>query len=538
MHSTNHKISEKKSDGCNHQEHKKWSRRSFLQTLGIASGGSVALAHSAIAASSPTALTVAMDQVESDRVLVIVRLKGGNDGLNTIIPINQYDTYANARPGIKIPENQIFNLNDSYGMPTYANKFEKMWGDGQMKVIHGVGYNNTNLSHFASSDIWATADTKPNRRGWLGRYFEDLYPDYLLNPPTKPAAVQIGSMGNRIFTGDDTHFGFSVADPKRLFTIAQTGSQYGLQGLPDSKYGEQLKFLRATANATVEYAGVIHKAYEASSDYGEYPMNNKLSDQLSIVSRLIKGNLGTKVYMVTLSGYDTHSKQLLKHEGLTTALSDAIAFFFEDLKNAGWDDKVMAMTISEFGRRVNENGSKGTDHGTAAPVMLFGKALNGNGFIGEHPSLNDLDSSGNVLINTDFRQVYASIMKDWIGVDEDLVNQVLLGEEYNSLDLGFDTNTNVAAKTRRAIEVGFEHTIVYTENQPHIHITTPQSAHMDISLYDMSGRKVTTLKNEFLLEGKHIINIKKASNYTLSEGFYAYQIKTNSKNYSKSVMIY
>lgn len=536
MCNTHHKTPIQKPGSCNHQEHKKWNRRSFLQTLGIVGGGTMAFANSALSVSKPSALTSAINNADTDRVLLIVRLKGGNDGLNTIVPINQYDTYANARPGIRIRENQMFNLNDSYGMPNYANKFESMWGDGEMKVIHGVGYEDSALSHFTGSDIWATTNvTDQEQTGWMGRYFETLYPDYLLNPPEKPAAIQIGSSGNLIFNGDDANFAFSVADPERLFEIAQNGTLYDLSNLPDCKHGEQLGFLKRVANTTFTYAGVINEAYEATSDYGNYP-DNRLSDQLSVVSRLIKGNLGTKVYMVTLGGFDTHNNQVSRQQELITQLSETMSYFFEDLKDAGWDDKVVAMTISEFGRRVGQNGSNGTDHGTAAPVMLFGKSLDGNGFIGEHPDLNDLDRTGNMKSNTDFRQVYASLMKSWLCVDEDVVNQVLLGNNYASLDLGFDCES-LGVDEPVVTDLEFKHTVTYSGSDSYLHITNTQSSHVDITLYNMAGQQVATLKNELLFEGEHVINIKEAAKNRLSEGFYAYRIKTNKQNYSKSVMI-
>ncbi|KAA1246201.1 DUF1501 domain-containing protein [Aquimarina sp. RZ0] len=533
---THHKKIINKPGSCNHQEHKKWNRRSFLQALGIAGGGTVAFANTALSVSKPSPLSVAINEAETDRVLVIIRLKGGNDGLNTIIPVNQYDTYANARPTIRIKENDIYNLNSDYGIPKYANKFQELWGDGQMKVVHGVGYEDSALSHFSGSDIWATTDvTDQETTGWMGRYFETLYPDYLFNPPEKPAAIQIGSSGNLIFNGDDANFAFSVADPKKLFEIAQNGSLYDLSNLPDCTHGEKVGYLKGVANTTFAYAGVINEAYESTSDFGNYP-DNKLSQQLSVVSRLIKGNLGTKVYLVTLGSFDTHNNQLNRQEELITQLSETVAHFYDDLKAAGWDDKVVSMTISEFGRRVKENGSNGTDHGTAAPMMLFGTGLEGNGFIGEHPDLSNLNNTGNLYNTTDFRQIYATLMKEWLCIDKNLVDEVLLGKEYDTLDIGFSCNT-LGIDEETLNTQGFEHVVTYSENQSFLHITNTQSGHTNIDLYNMAGQKVATLKNEVLLEGTHVINVKEASKTQLSEGFYAYKITKGNQSYSKSIMI-
>ncbi|GAA0715827.1 hypothetical protein GCM10009430_10760 [Aquimarina litoralis] len=529
------------SGSCNTKEHKKWNRRSFLQALGIVGGGTVAFANTALSVSKPSPLSAALNDAETDRVLVIVRLKGGNDGLNTIIPLNQYDTYANARPNIRIRENQLFNLNDEYGMPNYANKFEQLWGNGQMKIVHGVGYEQSALSHFTGSDIWATSDvTDQETSGWMARYFENIYPDYLLNPPEKPAAIQIGSSGNLIFNGSQNNFAFSVADPKKLFEIAQNGSLYDLNNLPDCTHGEKVGYLKGVANTTFTYAGVINEAYERTSDFGNYP-DNRLSQQLSVVSRLIKGNLGTKVYFVTLGGFDTHNDQLNRQEELITQLSETMDYFYKDLADAGWDDKVLSMTISEFGRRVKENGSRGTDHGTAAPMMLFGTGLEGNGFIGDHPDLSNLNQNGNLYNTNDFRQVYASIMKEWLCVDSNLVNEVLLGQQYSNLDLGFSCNS-LGTDGTDGDEIptfdNFNHTVTYTGNQSYIHITNAEAGHTNVDLYSSSGQKIANLKNEILLEGEHVINVKQAVKTTLSEGFYAYRITKGKKSYSKPVIIF
>ena len=187
-----------KNDSKHNEEHKTWNRRSFLQALGLVGGGTIAFANNALTINKPSPLGMALTQSDNENILVIVRLKGGNDGLNTVIPMYDYDTYATARPFIKINEQDTFALNSDFAMPNYMNPLESIWGDGKMKVVHGVGYNDQSLSHFKSSDIWASTDaTNEENTGWMGRYFEDLYPDYLFNPPPSPPAIQIGSSGNQ-----------------------------------------------------------------------------------------------------------------------------------------------------------------------------------------------------------------------------------------------------------------------------------------------------------------------------------------------------
>ena len=233
------------------QEHATWNRRSFIQALGLAGAGSMMLGGTNVSASAPSPLSVALSETQNDNILVIIRLKGGNDGLNTIVPLYDYDTYANLRPTIHHQENELLSLSPDFAIPSYMNALESVWGEGNMKVIHGVGYPDQNLSHFRSSDIWASADAINNEQtGWWGRYFEDLYPDYLINPPQVPAAIQIGSIGNLIFEGTNSNYAFAVANPEQLANIAQTGGLHDVENLPECVYGDQLLFLRAQTNTT------------------------------------------------------------------------------------------------------------------------------------------------------------------------------------------------------------------------------------------------------------------------------------------------
>ena len=524
------------SKGCNTNEHKRWNRRSFLQALGLVGGGTIALANSAVSVAKPSPLSAAISAADNDRIMILIRLKGGNDGLNTIIPLYDYDTYANARPTIRIKQNELFKLNDDFGMATYASQLEKLWKDGQMKVVHGVGYEDSSLSHFDGSDIWATTDVDNEiRSGWMGRYFQELYPDYLTNPPEKPTAIQIGNNGNLIFNAQDNNYAFAVADPKKLYEIAKNGELYDLNDLPDCTYGEKVGYLKGVANTTFAYAGVINEAFEKSRDFGGYP-ENKLANQLSIIARLIKGNLGTKVYMVELSGFDTHDDQRNRQQELISDLADTVAHFYKDLNSAGWDENVLAMTLSEFGRRVAENGSAGTDHGTASQTLLFGPALEGNGFIGAHPDLSDLDRIGNLKPNTDFRQLYATLLKEWMCVNPSLVDEVLLGQDFEAISIGFGCNT--LATTDVSVSVStFRHVITYEGDRTFLNLTADTTSHIDIALYNILGQKVATLKNELLLEGDHKIDIKTEAKTFLDTGQYVYRISTGRQTFSNQLII-
>jgi len=321
-----------------------------------------------------------------------------------------------------------------------------------MKVVHGVGYENQDLSHFKSSNIWASTDLQENEdSGFMGRYFENLYPDFLVNPPEIPAAIQIGSIGNLIFDGQGvSNYALTVSNPEELQRIGETGTLHSLTDLPECTYGTRLSYLRSVTNNTFTYARTIFDAYSSASNTVEYS-DNGIGKQLAIVARMIKGNLGTKVYMVSVDGFDTHANQAEKHDELWQEISKNITLFYDDLKSADLDKKVLTMSISEFGRRVEENGSNGTDHGQAAPVLFFGPALNGNGLVGEHPGLNDLDIIGNLKYKTDFRQLYSTVMKDWLCVDSQAVDEALLGQSIDKKDLGFDCS--IATELGEPVEV-------------------------------------------------------------------------------------
>ncbi len=539
---TNHNPNIKldKEGNCNTDEHKTWNRRSFLQALGLVGGGSMMLANTPLSVSRPSPLSIALSQSVNENILILVRLQGGNDGFNTIIPVYDYDVYANARPLIRIPPSEFINLDDDYAMPKPMNKLEGVWGEGQMKVVHGVGYESSSLSHFKGSDIYANTNLlEDDRTGFMGRYFGEIYPDYFFNPPPSPPSIQIGSIGNLVFKGPESDYSFAVSDPRRLLQIIENETFYNLDGVDENcTYGEKLRFLREATNTTFDYADVISAAYERSSAYEGY-LDDSLGRQFSIISRLIKGGLGTKVYLVTLGGFDTHNNQTQRHQQLLTSFSEAISTFYADLTAAGWDDKVLSMTMSEFGRRFRENGSLGTDHGTAAPTMFFGTGLNGNGFVGEHPDLNNLTRGGNVTNTMDFRQVYATVMKDWLCIDEGLVGRSLLdsdGGPFESLDLGFNcsgTNPNIPTDGE-----GLTHIPTYSDSQTFINIVTPQTTHVDVALFNVVGQKVATLANEMLMEGVDmVINVKESANTRLSTGPYVYQIKTNNGDYSKSIII-
>ena len=548
------------------EEHKTWSRRSFMQALGIAGSGSMLLGSNMLTASAPSPLSAAISAADTDNILILIRLSGGNDGLSTVIPIDQYDLYANARPNIYIPESKVLKLTDEFGIPTYMGSLEQMWGDGQFKAVHGVGYESQSLSHFTGTDIMSNTDLTTTgfsglNTGWMGRHFENIYPDYLFNPPPAPAAVQIGNFGSLVFQGEETNYAFVASNIDQLEEIAETGLQYNLDPalFDDCMYGDQLQFLRGVANVTYEYSGTIADAYARGQNQVEY-QDNGFARQLALLARLIKGNLGTKVYMITLGGFDTHGNQPLAHERLMTFLSVAIDNFYDDLAFTEQDDKVMSMTYSEFGRRIFENGSNGTDHGKAAPTLFFGAGLNGSAFVGDHPTLANPDGRGNLEYTMDFRHLYATVMAEWLCIPIPLVEQHILGGyTYNPIDLGFscsgvdfpdiaysdgevtppDQPESVDPTTPNPeLADAIIHNPIYpTDDNPHIYLQMPFSAHVDIQLYNILGQNVGTIFNEMVMEGSREINIREGVRQNLATGKYIYRIMVQDQRLAKSVLV-
>ncbi len=490
------------------EDHRSWSRRSFLQNLGLVGGAGLAFGGMSISAmSSPALLPMLSQQGVDDRILVLIRLKGGNDGLNTIIPTFDYGTYQAARPSIAIPSSQIIDLNDEFGMQSSMESLLPLWNEGQMKVINTVGYDNHNLSHFNSSDIWNSARTdigiSDDQSGWLGRYILNQDPDYLENLPEIPAAIKVSSGSSITYNNaEQIDLAVNFNSPDRLLQIAETGLVYDTVNLPDDcYYGEQVGFLRSVMNVTFNYAPHISTAYNAVENAVEYN-NDELSRQLAIVARLIKGGLGTKLFMVTLNGFDTHENQNNTHPQLMNSLSQAVNAFYADLSASGQNQQVLSMTFSEFGRRIQEN-QGGTDHGTAAPVMLFGPALNGNGILGDAPDLSNTDANGNLLHSTDFRSIYATILESWLCLEASSVD-ALLGQSFTRLDeLGLDCIEGVGTNNL-PLKQGIQHAVrINGAGDPVIMYQLDRPGQIELSVYTILGQKISTLFSGYQSAGKH-----------------------------------
>lgn len=401
----------------------------------------------ALGAESDDVLTRLLGQTASnDHVLVLIQLGGGNDGLNMVVPLDMYANYYNARPNVAIQQSRVLRLDgtDRSGLHPAMTDMQNMYNDGKVSVVQSVGYANQNFSHFRSTDIWMSGDTNNNRltrekRGWMGRYLESEYPGYPDAYPNAempdPLAIQISNMPTVVVQGSIFSMGLSITDPENIYTFTNPFSDYPLTSAPANK---ELRFLRVMSEKTKIYSDIIRTAYRSSNNMATYP-DNRLAHQLQIVARLIKGGLKTRVYTVTMGGFDTHKRQVNasdtstgNHAKLMKDLSSSINAFQRDMELMQQDDRVIGMTFSEFGRRIKSNASLGTDHGAAAPLILFGKHAK-KGILGTSPNIpSDIDVVNNVPFQYDFRSVYASVLERWFCVKQPLLNTLLL-QNYQSL---------------------------------------------------------------------------------------------------------
>ncbi len=400
------------------------TRREFVQKgLTIIAMGATApsfLTRTALAMGNPfdIAQVTSRPGVPDDNVLVVVQMGGGNDGLNTVIPFGD-DAYYRARPRLAVPRNEVIQVTGDLGFHPKMTKFKELMDRGNLAVIHGVGYPNPSRSHFKSMEIWHTADPEGRtlRVGWIGRYFDSKcpvceQPTVGLNVgPTMPLAMRSESgQGVTLETPDafqwmPTLDGIGASEEMEIFKMLNA---------PAANEAGTIDFLRHTAMNAVLSSERVRDAVRQYKGGIEYP-NTRFASSMKLIAQMIAGKLPTKVYYASLGGFDTHAGQQGVHDRLLEELSGGVEAFTRDLEAQGNADRVLVVAFSEFGRRVAENGSGGTDHGTAAPMFVFGKRVK-PGFHGRQPSLTDLQDF-DLKHNTDFRSVYATVLDKWLGAE-------------------------------------------------------------------------------------------------------------------------
>jgi len=411
------------------------TRRDFLRTSAavpamFSLSSTVPLMVGRAAAAAPS--------VKGETALVVLQLAGGNDGLNTVVPYGD-DAYGRVRYTLRLPAAKLHKIDSFVGFHPEMAGFKQLLGEGSLAVVQGVGYPNPNQSHFISMRTWQTADIEPNRRqtGWLGRAVERLAREEAEVP-----GIFVGQIRQP----------FTLNAERAVVPSVRSLQDYAPQPLPGpaAQAAHQQRLLdaaeapRATGNPLLDFVrrttltaharcrqvelAAQGKPGSPAADYPSFP----LADELRTVAQLVRADLGLRIYYVELGGeepggFDNHANQRDNHASLLRQLSESLAAFFRDLRRDRLLDRVLVTTFSEFGRTVEENGRRGTDHGSAAPVFLAGGRVKG-GLLGRHPSLTELENGG-LKHHTDFRRLYAAVLDDWLGVD----SRVVLGGEFKPL---------------------------------------------------------------------------------------------------------
>jgi uncharacterized protein (DUF1501 family) len=398
-----------------------YTRRQFLKK-GITFVSLSLTANYMMMAVSPGSNTVfgqASASSTNENLLVVVQLVGGNDGLNTVIPYGD-GHYYDARPSLAVPESQILTINGQIGLHPNLKGLKALYDQGKLAIVQGVGYANPILSHFRATDIWESAHPEAVvGTGWLGRYLDQ---SIAANHPSELPGAMVGGplpltlVGSKvvvpaIISLDSYKFQTDSKYPNDAQSQIATFTQINTR----SGNGTAVDYVAQSALDGLNSSTALQKAtanYRSTVTYGTDPF----SQGLKLVSQIIAGGLSTQVLYVTIGGFDTHSAQHDTHEKLLSALDAGLSAFYQDLVAQHVSKGVTIMSFSEFGRRVKENGSKGTDHGTAAPMFVLGDPVKG-GLYGQYPSLSQLDSDGNLIYNVDFRSVYSTIISDWLKAD-------------------------------------------------------------------------------------------------------------------------
>lgn len=515
----------------------------------------------------------------NDRVLILIQLHGGNDGLNTLIPIDQYGKYFSMRPNIAISSSgsrKYITLDSTLpdlsqaGLHPDMTDMKSLYDQGKLHIAQGVAYENLNQSHFRSRDIWLSGSDYNNYlgSGWAGRYLDYEYPDYPASYPNSsmpdPLALEIGNSVSLAFHRDSgIPASIALNNPSQFYNLAEEfylpvnltaiNPPSHLHGTP---YHDELNYIIQMQEKSDDYASRLKDVYDAGANsmnvtYPEkYPFsapnsfkNNELAPQLKMIARLLSGGIKTRIFLTRITRFDTHAEQVTSydpsmggHAALLYHISSAMKAFQEDLKGLSLEDRVMSVTFSEFGRRPASNASYGTDHGTAAPMFIFGKCVN-PGVSGTNPSLDNLDSHGNIKIQHDYRQVFTGILKDWMGASDDALSESNTRfHEYipNRLDLvSCSAISGIPAKNPAELRINecFPNPATSTTT---ISFTIAKRAEVRISIVNQEGMVLKEVFRGEKSQGNYIIqeNIS-----MLPAGIYLVRIEAASYTSSKKLVI-
>lgn len=486
-------------------------RRSFLRGLGCTAaalpvanaGGMRAWAHT-LAASPFRRLRSAREE----RVLVVIRFFGGNDGLNTLVPYTD-DRYYHARGrstayDLSVHEDVVVRLDGSATLgfhPSFA-PIAELYNEGKVVAVQNVGYPEQNLSHFRSADIWFSGSDADRfeTTGWYARYLEERYPAYPGVLPAAPFAVELNTALGITLVGRRAEMGITLDD---LSYIPDRSEQ---SVAPWTRAGDEQRYILETERQSNRFMHAIADAEAAvPRNRVSYPGTGQLPTALARVARLIAADLPTQMYMITVDGFDTHDGHMPRHAWLLKYCADAVAAFQRDVEAFGVDGRVCVMTTSEFGRRVAPSGS-GTDHGAAAPMFLIGRGVQG-GIIGTDPNVEDLDDGGNLKMEHDFRQVYASVLGQWFGASDREIYEAALPRIFKQLPI-FRSEQIVAPDAAPDTALRAEARLEQTVPNPFtvstdVRFFVPSRVPVMIGVYDIGGHEVARILEDVVEAGTH-----------------------------------
>ena len=473
---------------------------------------------------------------ENDNVLVLIQLQGGNDGLNTIFDFNQYDNLQSVRSNIIIPENELLPVNGTTAFHPSLDGLKELWNQEKLSLIQNVGYPNQNRSHFRSTDIWNAASDADEfiSSGWLGRFFDINHSSFPENYPNEytphPFAITLGRVVSETCQGVNSNFSMAIENPDNPGTALLSNST----AVPNNCYGDVLSFVNDTIQQTNAYASVIANASSSGTNLSTKYKETDLSEKLKNVARLISGGLNTKIYVVQIGGFDNHDNQVVegdvktgKHAELLKELSDAMAAFQDDLQLLNIEDKVVGMTYSEFGRRIQSNAALGTDHGTAAPLFLFGGCVK-NEIIGDAPEIDtQVDEKEGVAMQFDFRSIYSTLLTDWLGISKQEASSVLF-KDFDTLPL-LKNNCSATLSNNTFTDIKTEINVFPNPASDFVNISiNGTNEFTKITLYNNLGAVIKTIVAEKLdsINYNFKVNI---SNLPKGSYFLHYQTKGNTK---------
>lgn len=478
-------------------------------------------------------------------ILVMIRMSGGNDGLNTLIPLDKYSELTNARSNVLIPQSNVLGLNGTItnGLHPSMTAMRDMYNNGKLNIIQGVSYPDPNFSHFRATDIMSSASDSNTyvETGWIGRFIDNQFPGAPQAYPDPnfldPLSIEIGSTVSSVLSGSNGLNGLAISSISNFYNIAN-GT---VDPAPSTPAGNELTFIRFISQQTQAYTQVIQNAASLGTNAATYPSGNNLADQLKIVAKLISGGLKTPVYIVNIGGYDTHDNQVDildhtvgQHANLLKKLSDAIGAFQQDMELQNLDDKVSGCTITEFGRRIKSNASGGTDHGSSGPMFVFGSRVNPT-IIGTSPNLpSSANASDNVPMQYDYRQIYNTILTDWFNLNQTSATSILNGQAYQTLPIfkwALGNEDIPTRSTQMSLEQNFPNPF---RSHTTIRFTT-SGGMVQILLYDEMGRMLKVLYENEVPAGTFDFGVERNG---LPPGNYFYQMQIgNSGKMTKKMVV-